>query len=111
MPVPELLTSVENITLRLVFAFMNEQQYNRTSQDYTRIASALPPLKVLHHEVNRILTRRLELNGPPYAICRFRAGDQRYSFEPFPTSISIETIRTALVKSVMRQPRRRRVTH
>ena len=105
------LTSVENIALKLVFAFMQQGQYNRTIEDYMRIASELPPLKVLHYEVNRLLARGLERNGPPYEICRFKAGDKRYSFEPFPTSISIETIRSALVKSGMRESRRRRTKH
>ena len=105
------LTSVENIALKLVFAFMNEGQYNRTSEDYMRIALELPRLKVLHYEVNRLLASRLERDGPPYQICRFKAGDERYSFEPFPTSISIETIRSALVKSGMREPRRRQIKH
>ena len=99
------LTSVDNIAVSLVFAYMNEERYNRTYDDYMRIASALPPLKVLHYELNQLLTRRLEHYGPPYEICRFRAGDERYSFESFPTSISIETIRTALIKSGMREPR------
>lgn len=104
-------TPVENIAVRLIFACRREERYNRTYEDYMRIASELPCLKELHHQVNRLLKERLKLYGPPYEICRFKAGDKRIRFEPFPESISRETIRTALIAWGMRQPRRKRTRH
>lgn len=105
-------TSIENIALDLIFESMGESRSNRTFDDYMRIASELPPLKTLHHSVNQRLTKIAETGAAPYEICRFRAGDEIIRSEPFPTSISIETIRTALVVSGMRQPKwKRRSTY
>src|ERR1051326_1187446 len=105
------LTQVENIALSLVFDALGEQQINRSAYEYAKIAQSLPPLKVLHHLVNKKLRQRLR--SPTYAnreICRFNVGDLIVRFEPYPRSISIETVRSALNWSAMRNPRRAR-TH
>jgi hypothetical protein len=105
------LTDIENIALSLVFDAVGEQQINRSAHEYAKIAQSLPPLKVLHHLVNEELRERLR--SPHYAnceICRFKAGDRIIRFEPYPRSISIETLRSALNWSAMRQPRSRRST-
>jgi hypothetical protein len=101
------LTPIENIALDLIFAYMGEARENRTSDEYMRIASSLPPLKVLHYQVNTRLQEIQKSGTAPYQICRFRAGDTRIVYEEFPTAISIEVIRTALTKSGMRMCRRR----
>jgi hypothetical protein len=103
------LTHVETIAISLVFDVMGEEQINRSADEYANIAEALPPLKVLHHFVNEELRKRLR--SPEYAnrkICRFKAGDRIIKFEPYPRTISIETIRSALNSSGMREPRRQR---
>lgn len=100
------LTSFENIALTLIFEYMGEGRYNRTSDEYIDIARRLPPLKVLHYAINQRLEKIAESSKAPYEICRFRAGDKIVRYEPFPTSISIETIRSALVISGMRQLKR-----
>ena len=103
-------TSIENIALALIFESMGESRSNRTFDDYLRIASELPPLKTLHHIVNQQLAKIVEA-GAPDEICRFRAGDKIIRYEPFPTSISIQTIRTALIVSGMRRPKWKRSTY
>jgi hypothetical protein len=100
-------TPIENIALNLAFEYAGEYRYNRTSDEYMRIAANLPPLKVLHYHVNERLKEIQESGSAPYQICRFRAGDKRVVYEDYPTSISIEVLRTALNKSGMRVPRRR----
>lgn len=105
------LTDIENIALSLVFDAVEEQQINRSADEYAKIAQSLPALKVLHHLVNEELRERLQ--SPEYAnrqICRFKARDRVIRFEPYPRSISIETLRSALNWSGMRQPRSRRGT-
>ena len=105
------LTHVENIALSLVFGALGEQQINRSAYEYAKIAQSLPPLKILHHLVNKKLRERLQ--SSQYAnreICRFKAGDRVIRFEPYPRSISIETLRSALNWSAMRQPRSQRNT-
>jgi hypothetical protein len=108
---PRFPTSIENVALNLIFECMGESRWNRTFDDYMRIASTLPPLKILHYIVNQRLAEIAKTGAAPYEICRFRAGDNIIHYEPFPTSISIQTIRTALVVSGMRRPKWKRSTY
>jgi hypothetical protein len=99
-PTPE-----ENIALSLIFEWLGESPINRTMEEYMDIASRLPPLKVLHGIVEQRL-RKLHTSGQPlYEICDFRKGDRSHWYRPFPKRISLETIRTALNVSGMREPR------
>jgi hypothetical protein len=104
------LSSIQNITLSLIFAVMGERRNNRTYDDYMAIAAALPPLKELTFQVNRLLQQLHKCNDEcgwfilP-EICRFKAGDERIIYERYPTKISYETVRETLVASGMRQPR------
>ena len=104
---PRPLTSIENLAVSLVFSAVGEERINRSMGDYLAIASRLPPLRILVGLVNEELRKRHEQGDLPLAICRFRAGDQGVRYDPVPTSISIETIRTALNLSGMRIARRR----
>jgi hypothetical protein len=102
-------TAIEDITLNLIFAVLGERRFNRTRAD---IASRLPALKVLSADVNKELKRihqqRARSGAPLPQICRFQAGDQRYTFDDYPKTISLETVRTALEISGLRRPRTRR---
>ena len=102
------LTSFQNIALSLVFDVMGESRYNRSYQEYMEIAARLPPLKELTYRVNERLTEFLKSRGERPEICRFKAGDQRVVYEPYPDTISYETVRAALNISGMRQERGRR---
>lgn len=101
-------TLFENIALDIIFDWMGESTINRTLNEYIAIAAKLPKLEALHARVNEILAT-IDGNGP-YEICRFKAGDKYFKYEPFPKSLSLETVRTALIKSDMREkgPRRSR---
>jgi hypothetical protein len=104
------LTSTQNITLNLIFAFMEERRWNRNYSEYVDIAARLPPLKDLTFQVNRLLQQLHKCNDECNGfilpeICRFKAGDKRIIYEPYPKKISKETIREALVVSGMREPR------
>jgi hypothetical protein len=105
-------TSAQNIALNLIFEFLGESRINRTYEEYMQIAAGLPANECLHAYVNQRL-REIEVSGnPPYEICHFRAGDRKAWYKPFPTSISLETVRTALLVSGMRESRpRRRLRH
>ena len=102
-------TAIQDIALNLVFTVVGEQRINRTQQEYAVIAAKLPPLKVLTFKVNETLRRIHErsdyLEIPLPQICRFKAGDKRYSYEDYPRQISCETVRAALEVSGMRRPR------
>jgi hypothetical protein len=101
-------TPIENIVLNAVFHLMDEERFDRTHEEYEQIKKRLPPLKVLHGKINDMLSKIAAEGTAPYEICRFKAGDKRYRYEPFPTSVSLETVRTALDVGGMRKQRGRR---
>ena len=100
------MTMKQDVAVSLVFEFMGESRYNRTFDEYAAIIAELPPIKVLHGYVNDRLQELAK--DPPYRLCYFRAGDRRAWFDDFPTSLSIETIRCALVEFGMRDKRSRK---
>jgi hypothetical protein len=98
-------TAEQDLALNLIFEWLGEIRINRTTEEYMNIASRLPPLKVLHGIVEQRL-RELHASGEPlHEICDFRKGDRSHWYRPFPKRISLETIRTALIVSGMREPR------
>jgi hypothetical protein len=105
-------TTVQDIALNLIFTVLGERRINRTQQEYAAIVARLPPLKMLTFEVNETLRwmhERSACSGVPLPqICRFRAGDERYTYEDYPSHISYETVRAALEVSGLRRARRRR---
>jgi hypothetical protein len=105
-------TAVQEIALNLIFTVLGERRVNRTREEYAAIVARLPPLKVLTFEVNETLRwmhKRSACSGVSLPqICRFRAGDERYAYEEYPSQISYETVRAALDASGMRLPRGRR---
>lgn len=104
---PSSPTPNQNIALALVFEVMGEEQMNRGYEEYMAIAARLPPLKALLPLVNKRLCEWDRTHGHLLPqICRFRIGDQRIIYEPYPKKISIETLRLALNRSGMREPRR-----
>ena len=97
------LTSKENIALNLIFAWLGESPVNRSIDEYVEIAARLPKLASLHNYVNQRLREMAEAGCSPYQICYFRAGDRYIWYAPFPTSLSMATVRNALIKSGMAQ--------
>ena len=99
-------TPIQNITLDLAFDVMGESRINRTQRAYMDIAARFPPLKVLVHKINERLRELHKADGNRLPkICRFKAGDERIIYEPYPKTISYETLRAALTISGMRKPR------
>jgi hypothetical protein len=96
-------TPTENIALNLIFGWLKESRINRSMDEYIAIARRLPKLEALHAYVNQRLRQFAEASYAPYEICTFKKGDQYYQYQKFPTSLSKETVRKALVKSGMRQ--------
>jgi len=98
---------LEDTALSLIFELMKERRYNRTTEEYAAIAAKLPPIKVLHGGVNDRLKQIAEIRAAP-RLCHFQAREQHASFKAFPASISLEVVRSALVKSGMRTKQERR---
>ena len=91
------LTSAQNFALSLLFDALKVDRINRTPEEYEQIKAQLPNLKQAHHLINEHLREFAEAGFfSNCQICRFKAGDKIIRYEPYPTSISIETVRLAL---------------
>jgi hypothetical protein len=101
-PMTKYLTSKENLALDLIFLCVGEERFNRTMKEYEATMAKLPSIKQLHGYINDRLKDLADRGFAPYQICHFKAGDRYPRYEEFPTSISLETVRSALVKSGMR---------
>jgi hypothetical protein len=106
--VTELLTSKENIALNLISARLGESFINRTQAEYDAIAAAMPPNKVLHGWVNEALAKIAAAGSAPYEICYFKVGDRHHWYGLYPTSLSIEVIRSAVVRAGFRKKQTRK---
>jgi hypothetical protein len=102
------LTSKENIVVNLIYAWLGESRFSRTYDEYMKIASRFPKVAACHAYVNERLREMAEAGFAPYQICYFKTGDRYLWYEDFPTSLSMETVRTALLKMGAR-PNRGRV--
>jgi hypothetical protein len=70
-------------------------------EEYREIASRIPNLTELRKLVNKRLRQIAKKGEAPYEICYFKGGDYGHWYEQFPTSLSLETVRKAWVKSGM----------
>ena len=95
------LTSKENIALDLAFQWQKESRINRTFAEYLAIARKLPAIEALFVYINDELAKIHASGKVPYDICYFKQGDRGHWYEPYPASLSRETIRRALKKSGM----------
>jgi hypothetical protein len=100
---------LEELALDLLFESYGEDRYNRSTEDYARLIALVPRLKKAHFRVNKTLQAELSSGQQRWsAIVRFKAGDAAPRYEPFPNSISIDTIRNALNYSGFRAPKRKK---
>lgn len=101
-------TSVENIVLNLIYEWLGESRFNRTSEEYSSIKARLSTITIeaCHAYVNQRLSEFAKAGTPPFdAISYFKPGKSGVWYKPFPKSISMETVRTALIVHGMREPR------
>jgi hypothetical protein len=93
------LSSKENIVVNLIYEWLGESRINRTYDEYMEIASRFPKLTACHAYVNQRLREMADAENAPFdGICYFKAGDRYPWYKDFPTSLSMETVRTALLK-------------
>ena len=99
---------------------MGESPFNRSMDDYLAVAARAPTsLRRCMPTSTALLGRRQAAGYAPYEICYFKAGDRKVWYEKFPTSLSIETVRQAWIKSGCRglqlrhkvQQRKKRSNH
>jgi hypothetical protein len=91
-------TSKEGIAIDLILESLGETRFNRTMLEYIHIESRLPKIEAAFADVNAKLAELAKSGRAPYEICNFKKGDVGHFYEPFPTSLSRETIRKAIKK-------------
>jgi hypothetical protein len=103
-------TSTQRFAMSLLFRGLRECPYNRTPKEYEQIKSRIPKrLKVVHGIINEQLNELAQSDEfASWERCDFKAGDEKIHFEPYPKSISIETVRLALIGFGWREPQERR---
>ena len=88
---------LEERALALLFESYDEDRYSRSTEDYARLSAMVPSLKEAHFRINQALQSEIKCGRQRWSeICHFKAGDLSPRYEPFPTSISVDTIRNAL---------------
>jgi hypothetical protein len=103
------ITPKEAIALDIIFGLQGQTRFNReptasgAKYKYARVALRAPKLAAMHADVNRVLRDMAAVGFAPFEICAFKSGDSYYWYRDFPTSLSLETIRKAWVKSGMRE--------
>jgi len=98
----------EELAVDLLLAALGEHRFNRSAQEYSNICGRIPVLKQAHFLVNEQLNKLNQAGMQPYEICYFQPGDLAPIYKPFPTSISIQTLRNGLVSTGFRDPKKRR---
>jgi len=103
------ITDVQAFAMEMLFRVRNENPVNRTWEEYQQICAKIPSnLKVVTGMINdelRTYSQTDEFKSRKF--CRFRAGDEIIRYETYPNSISIETVRQALIAYGWREPRKR----
>lgn len=79
----------------LVYEMLGESRDNRTADEYIAIAKRIPSVVACHAYVNQRLAEIARSGREPYRINYSKAG-WKGPEKPFPTSVSLETVRTAL---------------
>ena len=102
------ITEIQSFAMSLLFRALNENVINRTWDEYERIRSRIPKdLKVVCGLINDELRRYASTDEfKTREFCRFKAGHNIIRYERYPTSISSETVRQALINFGWRTPRR-----
>ena len=97
------LTPIEGIVLDIVFGLLGKSRFNREIDDwgthykYVYVALRAPKLTAMHADVNKVLSGMAKSGLIPFQICSFKKGDRYYRYHDFPSSVSLETVRTAWV--------------
>jgi hypothetical protein len=91
-------TPGENIVIDLACEWIGESRFNRSRDEYIVMRQKLPKLEAIHAYVVQRLKEIAETGTAPYQICRFRAGDKKIQYEPYPRRLSRETVRNAIKK-------------
>jgi hypothetical protein len=100
---------LEELALDLLFESYGESRYDRTPAEYAHLSALVTNLKDAEYRVNKLLKEKKESGRLRWmAICYFQPNDVAPRYAPVPDSISIETIRSALIHTGFREPKWRK---
>ena len=99
-------TAIQSFAMKVLYAALGIDPINRTDNEYQQIKARIPKrLKVVHALINDYLKEHKVTDFSCPQFCRFKAGDKKIHYESYPTSISIEVIRQALIVYGWRESR------
>ena len=91
-------TAIQSFAMKVLYEALGIDPINRTAEEYQQIRAQIPKnLKVVHGKINDYLKAHAITDFSCAQFCRFRADDKIIRFENYPRSISIETVRQALI--------------
>ncbi|MGY4615475.1 hypothetical protein ACVWZ4_000702 [Bradyrhizobium sp. USDA 4472] len=100
---------LEELAVDLLFEAFGEHRYDRSQREYEHLISLIPPLKEAIYLVNRRLQELNEKGQQRFSvICYFRPGDLAPRYMPFPSKISLDTLRKGLITLGFRKPKWRK---
>lgn len=100
-------TPVQDIIISFIYEWLGESRVNRTMDEYREILSRFPTVEAAHVYVNQRL-KEIEKSGAKMWPTYYGRPGRGY-IKPYPTSVSMETVRTAYIVHGVRElcPRKR----
>jgi hypothetical protein len=91
-------TAYQRLVIKVLYEVLGVDPINRTPEEYRQIQARIPKhLKVVHGLINDYLKTHKITDFSCARFCRFDVGHRGVRFESYPTSISRETVRQALI--------------
>jgi len=92
----------EVIILSILHEIYNPTGKELSLREFIEIADKLPPLKVIHGQINDWLKKRPVETGINGTVLYLNAGDLQHRTAQYPRAVSLEAVRTALENSGFR---------
>jgi hypothetical protein len=91
-------TAIQSFTMKVLYAALGIDPINRTVDEYQQIKARIPKsLKVVHGLIIDYLKAHKVTDFSCAEFCRFDVGHKIIHYESYPTKISRETVRQALI--------------
>lgn len=94
-------TPVQDIVISFIYEWLRESRVNRAIDEYREILARFPTVEAAHSYVNQRLQEIAKSGEKMWPIHYGRPG--RGYIKPYPTSVSMETVRTAFIVHGVRE--------
>jgi hypothetical protein len=101
----EPITQIQQFALEMLFRALKVNVHDRTMAEYVEISQLIPAsMKVVTSIINNELARYSQTEEfKRREFTRFTSGDKIVHYERYPTTVSLETVRKALINSRWRE--------